>query len=323
MTFRHIIARGRRVVYSSARPCFTASLTHQSNVAPPPPPPQQQQAELPRCLTQHAQIRCQSSRPLPHDEEAGDKGILGKLWDKFSIEGQKRRILMGERLFRSAQFRAQDPRWFTEARLPSEFRPKHALISMHTWFIHKRLIMDTVDPHLALLIQEELFDILWNDTRARIRSEGVNELTVNKHLKDAQQLTFLYCTHLDHAFSEHADDDYKRFEELAAAVWIHVLNRDEDVCNDQLKRIAAYVEYQHENIARGLPDSYFWEGRIPWGDMPNFKGMKDNSGKELDELCEVSGLVVLPEPWTTTLTDSGKPYYWNTKTNETTFVAPK
>ncbi len=65
-----------------------------------------------------------------------------------------------------------------------------------------------------MIIQEELFDILWNDTQACIRAEGVHELTVNKHLKDAQQLTFLQCTHYDHAFQEFATDDKKRFEEL-------------------------------------------------------------------------------------------------------------
>lgn len=171
--------------------------------------------------------------------------------------------------------------------------------------------------------QEELFDILWNDTRARIRAEGVNELTVNKHLKDAQQLTFLHCTHYDHAFQEYAEDPKRRFEELAAAIWVHVLNRDEECYNDQLRRMAAYVEYQFVNIVLNTPDDYFWEGRIPWGDVPDFTEMDDNSGKRLEEAKKApKGFVELPKPWVKTLTDSGDAYYWNTATNETTWKKP-
>lgn len=170
--------------------------------------------------------------------------------------------------------------------------------------------------------QEELFDILWNDTRARIRAEGVNELTVNKHLKDAQQLTFLHCTHYDHAFQEFANDDQKRFEEIAGIVWTYVLNKDEEVYNDQLLRLATYVEFQYVNLLQGVPDKYFWEGRIPWGDLPDFENMKDNSGKDLEALEDVPGLEVLPEPWVKMLTDAGNAYYWNTETNMTRWKKP-
>ena len=44
-------------------------------------------------------------------------------------------------------------RWFTEGRIPYEFRPRHALLTMHVWFLHKRLLADRVDSHLALLVQ--------------------------------------------------------------------------------------------------------------------------------------------------------------------------
>jgi hypothetical protein len=43
------------------------------------------------------------------DDEYSGKSIFSKLWDKYSIEGQKKRIILGERLFRSAQHRASDP----------------------------------------------------------------------------------------------------------------------------------------------------------------------------------------------------------------------
>ena len=37
-----------------------------------------------------------------------NKGIFAKLWDRYSFQGQQKRIILGERLFRSAQFRAND-----------------------------------------------------------------------------------------------------------------------------------------------------------------------------------------------------------------------
>jgi hypothetical protein len=37
------------------------------------------------------------------------KSIFSKMWDKYSPQGQQRNIEMGERLFRSAQRRANDP----------------------------------------------------------------------------------------------------------------------------------------------------------------------------------------------------------------------
>ncbi len=39
----------------------------------------------------------------------GDKGIFAKIWDRYSFQGQQKRIILGERLFRSAQYRANDP----------------------------------------------------------------------------------------------------------------------------------------------------------------------------------------------------------------------
>jgi hypothetical protein len=42
-------------------------------------------------------------------DESSKKSIFNKLWDKYSFEGQKKRIILGERLFRAAQYRASDP----------------------------------------------------------------------------------------------------------------------------------------------------------------------------------------------------------------------
>ena len=53
----------------------------------------------------------------------------------------------------STSFAHTPSRWFTEARIPYEFRPRHALLTMHVWFLHKRLLADRVDSHLALLVQ--------------------------------------------------------------------------------------------------------------------------------------------------------------------------
>lgn len=37
------------------------------------------------------------------------KGMFSRMWDRYSIEGQQRRIDLAERLFRAAQIQANDP----------------------------------------------------------------------------------------------------------------------------------------------------------------------------------------------------------------------
>ena len=250
-----------------------------------------------------------------------NKGFLAKAWDRYSLGQQQHRIELGERLFRSAQRRADDLTWYTAGHIGGDFRPRHALLTMHVWFLHRRLLADKVDPHKSLMVQEELFDVLWNDSRSRIRAEGVNELTVNKHLKDTQQVSFQQMTHLDHAFTEYKEDPEKRTEEIALAVWMHLLMKDEGASDDLIKRLAAYVEYEYRNIVLALPDEYFQEGRINWGSLPNFDGMKDKTGKTIQPLPPNTD-DVLPKGWVKALTDAGDTYFWNTETNMTTWQRP-
>lgn len=52
------------------------------------------------------------SESKPNDQtiaKGEDKGIFAKIWDRYSFQGQQKRIILGERLFRSAQYRANDP----------------------------------------------------------------------------------------------------------------------------------------------------------------------------------------------------------------------
>lgn len=216
--------------------------------------------------------------------------------------------------------------WYNSGRLPNEFLSYHSILTMHVWFLHKRLITATnspnaqMDTHTAHLIQEELFETLWADTRTRIRvQDGIHELTVNKHLKDIQQITFQHCMHYDHAFS--FEDPLKRREELALAVWTHISRRDEECLNDYLNRMALYLEWQYQNIMVDLPESYFWEGRVDWGEMPDFSQMKDNDGNLLAEIV-TNDEDNLPEGWFTNLTESGDVYYWNADTMKSQWEKP-
>jgi len=261
--------------------------------------------------------------------------------NRYSISAQQHRIQLANNLFNAAQWQALAPEWYGPNKIKPDFRPQHAMLSMHIWFLHKRLLApsakkdeDSGKHGYDLMIQEELFDIFWNDTRSRIRSAGVHELTVNKHLKESQQATFLQCTQYDHAFKEFEKDDVKRFEVVCDAVWRHVLNGDEEADDHLIRRLGAYVEFQLDNIVYKLPDDYFDEGRIGWGNIPDFdfisqkKDADGTSGAEDPENPEettnaLSGLKTLENGWMQVLTDAGEPYYWNTETNRTSWKSPE
>jgi len=103
------------------------------------------------------------------------------------------------------------------------------LVTMHVWFLHKRLMTchnehEENDPYKAALLQEELFDILWIDSSNRMRAHGVNEMLIQKNLKTVQQYTFLHMFHYDHCYTgKLLDDPRERLNELKKLIKHHIL----------------------------------------------------------------------------------------------------
>jgi len=197
---------------------------------------------------------------------------------------------------------------------------------MHLWFLHKRLISDVNDKEFALMVQEELFNILWLDTTCRIRQQGVNELSVNKHLMQVQQYTFVHLTHYDHAYAEFSARPMERLKELRKIVWAHVLVRDEEseFRYDHLDRIAWYVDANYRNVVLELPYEYFKQARFEWVDLPDFSNLKSSDSADAPFLPEnpVHPDDVLPEPWRRNITNRGIDYYWNEETMESSWERP-
>jgi hypothetical protein len=231
---------------------------------------------------------------------------------------------------------------------------------MHLWFLHKRLISDFEDRDNALLVQEELFHILWDDTTCRIRRTGASEMRVNKLLGQVQQYTFLHLTHYDHAYTPHfLERPRERMKELRNLVMLHVVRPnsmsqqqegapaptaeaeaeaesapDPDpasapppppaplVLPDQVDRLAWYVEANYQNVLLDWPDPYYREARVKWVDLPDFGGMRDPvTGDELPVL-PLRPDDVLPFPWRESVTRRGAPYYWNHRTGESSWERP-
>jgi cytochrome b pre-mRNA-processing protein 3 len=247
--------------------------------------------------------------------------------------------------------------WYGPGRVGREFRPRHALLTMHVWFLHKRLIQDTHDLDAALMVQEELFNILWDDATSRIRQTGTSELLVNKHLMQVQQYTFLHLTHYDHAFTDfYLQRPLERMKELRNLVSHHIfrdpammatdpassaddsITKDggsdptsssavsppssSEVSTDLLDRYAWYIEANYQNIMLHWPDEHYREGRVAWVNVPDFSALKDSRGELLPE-NPVHPEDVLPSPWLTNITRRGVEYYWNPETRESRWERPQ
>jgi cytochrome b pre-mRNA-processing protein 3 len=217
-----------------------------------------------------------------------------------------------------------DSRWYGPGRVGRTFRPRHALVTMHLWFLHKRLIADGYDKSTALGIQEELFRIMWDDTTCRIRQQGVNELLVNKNLEKVQRYTFLHLTHYDHCFTpQFLDKPYERMQELRQLIWTHLFVKDEAMEHryDHLDRFVWYVEANVQNILLDWPDEYYRQARVRWVDLPSFDNLIEADGSPL-EPQPIHPEDVLPPPWRRNITSSGIEYYWNAETLESRWERP-
>jgi Ubiquinol-cytochrome C chaperone len=215
-------------------------------------------------------------------------------------------------------------RWFGPGRVSRAFRSRHAILTFHTWLLHKRLLADTYDKESALAVDEELFGILWDDTTCRIRQAGVYELAVNKHLLQVQQYTFVHMTHYDHCYTErfllHPVD---RLLELRQVVWLHWFQSDPAVehCTDYLDRLCWYIDANVRNVLLEWPDEYYRQARVGWVDLPDFSHVHDEHGVVLPE-NPVHADDALPHPWLGNITSRGVEYYWNPITGEARYDRP-
>lgn len=142
-----------------------------------------------------------------------------------------------------------------------------------------------------------------------------------------QQYTFMHMFHYDHCYTELLDSPAERHEELKHLIQTHILllNPEDqkalDLHDDHVDRIAWYIETQYQNIVHDLPDQLYQKARIAWVDLPDFTGMVDASGKELDE-SPIDDDDILPNNWLRNIANDGTYYYWNEETREAQWERP-
>mmetsp|Transcript_14456 Transcript_14456/g.16531 ORF Transcript_14456/g.16531 Transcript_14456/m.16531 type:complete len:347 (-) Transcript_14456:733-1773(-) len=177
----------------------------------------------------------------------------------------------------------------------TSFQSTQQLLMLHTWMIHRRLLKEGEEGRM---VQENLFDNVWEDTRRRIRAAGINELSVNKHLMETQKWSFGSCVTFDHGFEIENDNN----EELATALWRAVFQSDSSVPDRKVLHLAKYVRRQMK-LLEDLSREDFLDGKIKWLDPPASmaEDMLDDSHVRL---------------WRPTYSASGRKYYWNVYTRE-------
>ena len=177
------------------------------------------------------------------------------------------RIRNAEALLQSCENQAARKAWYGRGRVPSEFRPKHAMLMTHVWLVHKRLMGGGGDSKSNKLLQEALFDELWENTQLRIRNMGINELMVNKNLGDVQKYSFPMLLSFDQAVAE--ADPEERLDHLGAAAWRNIWLADRKLTVEHCMEMAAYIERAQAMLEKTDVEAVK-EGRIAWENVPSW-----------------------------------------------------
>ena len=174
------------------------------------------------------------------------------------------------------------------------FRAEHALIVMHAWCVHAALVADGSVEGKKL--QEAMFDRCWEQTVLMIRSLDVPEVTVNKHLKELQKVSFGAMVSYDTGLAEGGT------EELAGALYRNLYGRDERVSEEHVLALADYAVRQRAAVA-ATPLDEMAEGRVRWAAV-------DPAGAALAEGDAP------PSEWRKALDSRGRIYWWHTESQE-------
>eukprot|EP01041_Mallomonas_annulata_P004358 gene4358-8671_t len=228
----------------------------------------------------------------------------------FKLFGFKGRVTVGsaKTILFNCKEQANNQIWYTKGSIGSEFRSKHTVLLMHIWMINRRLLIEGKE---GKLIQECLFDELWEDTCARIRSVGIGELSVNKNLKDVQGYSFRFCVELDHALSladpKHnpvtvpvpmavgsgtatgtAEDETSStvtlqgeeavLDAMGGTLWrlLYLRRTDPSLTEDHVLQLARYLRREQLSLMQLSRDAVL-DGRIRWGTPPSWDNNNSNN----------------------------------------------
>ena len=137
-----------------------------------------------------------------------------------------------------------------------------------------------------------------------IRTLGVPELTVNKHLKETQTFSFGAAMAYDHGLKESKDA-------LAGALYRNVFSNQQERNNPHLEQtvlaMSSYVQDQVAHLNTNISDEDVLIGALHWRSTPG-AGMAATTRPFLEEQ---------DDEWREATADSGDVYYWNPRTRET------
>ncbi|GAB5036192.1 ubiquinol-cytochrome c chaperone [Nannochloropsis oceanica] len=245
----------------------------------------------------------------------------------FGMGESLKRTKNSEALLQACISQASNTTFYRAGRISDSFRAAHGLLVVHVWMLHKRLLREGEE---GKVLEEALFDRLWDETTARIRALKVNELSVNSYVKEVQSYSFGACVSYDAAQALETEED--RVDELAGALY-------------------RYVQRELDSLMM-LPKEAIFESRFKWGPLPSWGGRAGgrgggrvapryvrSDGKAVpdeeeeeeegeEEVEKEEGKTQAEEEedkrgeWRTAFSEQGRMYYWNVRTRESTYEKP-
>lgn len=228
--------------------------------------------------------------------------------DKFGYHNEENALFFQSgAIFHSCVNQVAEPEFFRALQLTPDFRSQQALLMIHIWMIHRRLMKGGTH---GKIMQEQVFDRLWEDTTLRLRNQEVSELTVNKYLKEVQQMCFSACVAYDRGLENGKMG-------LISPITKHLLNIEGNAKKMEAEAMSKYVVKNLKTLET-TPFRAFETGAIPWERRlskkdpvpPNVAQLEDKIiGRQYGE-------------WRSALDSRGQVFYWNRRTRLSAWELP-
>ncbi|TDH66665.1 uncharacterized protein CCR75_005188 [Bremia lactucae] len=209
-------------------------------------------------------------------------------------------------VFQSCMNHTAQPDYYRALGLPQSFRAQQAILMAHVWLVHRRLALE---GEKGKIMQELVFDRLWEETVVRIRYLNISELTVNKYLAQVQQICFNACIAYDKGLKEGP-----RYFQTAVAQ--HLLENESTEGLRIASIMAEHMKRELKNLEK-VDAKYIMLGTIPWTPLPETHAKIRPT--------DVDDVVLIGQRfgnWRSALDNRGKLYFWNITTRYSIWDRP-